>query len=154
MNHNIYCYGRLPKCQILKYVFSLLFHFIQIISSKIQVHTLLLTGGKKHSILCNMCKIMSQKTLKPSLKSVSLVRLTTDTGHLGSLPVFTQSCHFPSVLAEIPCSMCPSPLQFSGGHSGGQQVALAATTVRRMSVITGKRHKNNWHLMLHGRSLC
>ena len=57
---------------------------------------------------------------KTFLKPVTLGRLIPDTGHLGHLPVFTQSCHFPVSPGRDSLLIVPFPLEFSGGHSEEQ----------------------------------
>lgn len=48
--------------------------------------------------------------LKPSLKSVSL--LTTDTGHLGSLPIFTHHVTFRQSWQRLPVQCAPPLCSF------------------------------------------
>ena len=87
---------------------------------------------------------------KTFLKPVTPGRLIPDTGHLGHLPVFTQSCHFPVSPGRDSLLIVPFPLEFSGGHRIREWVALAASTLGGMSEITGKGQRNNWHLKFSG----
>ena len=54
------------------------------------------------------------KVLKPNLKAVSLGRLTPDTEHQGSLPLFTQTVL--SLPGRDSLLTVPFPLEFSGGQ--------------------------------------
>ena len=90
------------------------------------------------------------ENVKTFLKPVTLGRLIPDTSHPVSLPVFTQSCHFPVSPGRDSLLIVPFPLEFSGGHRRGEWVALAASTLGGMSEITGKGQRNNWHLKFSG----
>lgn len=70
-----------------------------------------------------------------------------------SLPVFTQSCHFPVSPGRDSLLIAPFLLEFSGGHRRGEWVALAASTLGGMSEITKvKEIIGTWNFQ--GKSLC
>lgn len=69
------------------------------------------------------------KVLKPSLKAVSLGRLTPDTEHQGSPPFFIQTVL--SLPGRDSLLTVPFTLEFSGGQSVGQ-VSLATYTMKNV----------------------